>query len=510
MHTAKRHGIERQIIADRSAAAVPPAPGWFWLVAALAAAVGVAAAWHYARLDLTLSHYDAKAHLVVARRIADSLTPGWVQIGAIWLPLPHVLNFLPVQIDAWFRSGLSGIVISVVSFAVATGAVSWFVLAATGSRAAALLAALVLASDPDVLYLQSTPMTEPLLLAGLTGSLALTWRWLEHGRGLHAAGWCLALSCLTRYEAWPVTALLLGLAAVAKLRQGTPLGATARALAPLAVSPLPAVAAFMVLSRVSVGAWFVTGGFYVAENEAHGRPLQAIGQVAWGAWQVLGPITMTGGTLGLVLAAALAVRRAALAPLLLSLALAGTGALPWYAFVTGHPFRIRYMVVLVAAAAVGLGLLVARLPRFARPLAAVVLAGIALVETPPLWSRAPMVLEAQWDRRRSGERQAVTRCLEARFRRPEEKVLASMGSLAHFMQELSHAGFVLRDFVHEGNGELWPAALESPVRHVEWILFEEHAEGGDMLTERRRADPSFVQGFERLCEGGGVALYRRD
>ena len=52
-----------------------------------------------ARAGLSLSHYDAKAHLVVARRIFDSLTPSWEQIGAVWLPLPHVLNALPVQID---------------------------------------------------------------------------------------------------------------------------------------------------------------------------------------------------------------------------------------------------------------------------------------------------------------------------------------------------------------------------------------------------------------------------
>ena len=54
-------------------------------------------------LGLTLAHYDARAHLVVARRILDSLMPGWQQVGAVWLPLPHLLNMLPVQID-WLVS----------------------------------------------------------------------------------------------------------------------------------------------------------------------------------------------------------------------------------------------------------------------------------------------------------------------------------------------------------------------------------------------------------------------
>jgi hypothetical protein len=42
-----------------------------------------------------LLHFDAKAHLVVARRVFDNITPGWSQLGAIWLPLPHILNALP-------------------------------------------------------------------------------------------------------------------------------------------------------------------------------------------------------------------------------------------------------------------------------------------------------------------------------------------------------------------------------------------------------------------------------
>ena len=70
------------------------------LAISIAAALGGAcAAWHYHRLGLTLSHYDARGHLIVARRIADSITPGWQQTGAVWLPLPHLLNAIPVQSD---------------------------------------------------------------------------------------------------------------------------------------------------------------------------------------------------------------------------------------------------------------------------------------------------------------------------------------------------------------------------------------------------------------------------
>src|SRR5205809_147806 len=74
----------------------------------LAALLGVGATWFYVSAGLSLSHYDAKAHLVVARRILDSLTPSWEQIGAVWLPLPHVMNAIPIQIDFFYRTGASG------------------------------------------------------------------------------------------------------------------------------------------------------------------------------------------------------------------------------------------------------------------------------------------------------------------------------------------------------------------------------------------------------------------
>src|SRR5205814_8436369 len=98
-------------------------------VAVAAAGAGAIAAVHYHRLGLTLTHYDARGHLVVARRIFDSITPGWQQIGGVWLPLPHLLNALPVQIDLFYQTGASAVAISVASYAIATGAIALIVSA---------------------------------------------------------------------------------------------------------------------------------------------------------------------------------------------------------------------------------------------------------------------------------------------------------------------------------------------------------------------------------------------
>ena len=160
------------------------------IVASLAALLGCIVAQRYWALGLTLSHYDARGHLVVARRVFDSLTPGWQQIGAVWLPLPHLLNALPVQIDALYRTGASGVALSIASFSVATAAIAWIAASITRSWIAACAGALVFALNPNVLYLQSTPMTEPLLIALTVGSIALLMAYCDRvveQRGLGAA-----------------------------------------------------------------------------------------------------------------------------------------------------------------------------------------------------------------------------------------------------------------------------------------------------------------------------------
>ena len=481
-----------------------------------AAAVGGAiVAVHYHRLGLTLSHYDSRGHLIVARRVIDSLTPGWQQIGAVWLPLPHLLNLLPVQVDALYRSGASAVAISVVSFAIATAALAWIIAALTGSPLAALSGAAVFAFNPNVLYLQATPMTEPLLLALTTTAVALLIEWCAVGRPGSAppsrgVGIVFALACLTRYEAWPVTAAALSVAVWVRWRQGDPLALALRRVAGIALYPAAAGLAFVVFSRIVIGHWFVSAGFFVPENKALGNPLLAAAEIVWGAHALSGYLMMIAAAAGIAPLLLAGLFRRERADGLIALSLLATAALPWSAFVNGHPFRIRYMVPLIAIEAVGAGCAagaLASVTRLRLVLPLVLLAAIGY-ELRPLDAAAPMVVEAQWDRPNAPVRQTVTDCLRAGYR--GDTIMASMGSLGHYMQEASHDGFAIRDFLHEGNGDLWLAALDGPRPFVGWVLIEEKANGGDVLAKRARENPSFLDGFSRVCEGAGLALYRRN
>jgi hypothetical protein len=471
---------------------------------------GAAAAVYYTRAGLALSHYDARAHLVVARRILDSLMPGWQQIGAVWLPLPHVLNMIPVQVDAWYRTGASAIAISIGSMSVAAWALASLVIRRTGSIAAAIGGAALLLANPNVLYLQSTPMTEPLLFGTTILAVALTADWLDRSplpTTTRVPGLAIVAACMTRYEAWPICGALLALSFAVLVRRGVALRPAAVAIGRLSLYPAVAIVLFLFNSRWTVGAWFVSSGFFVAENEALGHPMVAWDQVREGVIRLSGTAVVWPAYAAAVVIAIAFVRDRARAALVLVLALAAAAALPWYAYVHGHPFRIRYAVPLVIASSAVAAVGIALLPRRARAVAAALAVVAALWQVSPFDRSAPVIAESQRDAANAVGRRTVTAYLVAH--RDGQPIMMSMGSLAHYMHDLSREGFDVHDFLHEGNGEVWKAAIEfGPRAYVRWVAIEERAEGGDAVYQRSRQLRTFLDGFERVAEGGGVALYR--
>jgi hypothetical protein len=201
------------------------------------AALSIAAAWFCFEHGYTLYYGDAEAHLNIARRVLDSRTPGPEQLGTVWLPLPHILMIPFVMRDPWWANGLAAAIPSMFCF-VAAGA---FLFAAAryaySSAAAAAAAVAIFALNPNMLYLQSTAMTEPLFAASL---LAMLWAtlWFRDSQSIWPiliTGAASNAASLTRYEGWfliPFVALYLLLIARRKLH-ALVFGAIA-ALAPIA------------------------------------------------------------------------------------------------------------------------------------------------------------------------------------------------------------------------------------------------------------------------------------
>jgi hypothetical protein len=159
---------------------------------------------YFNRTGATLYYGDAEAHLDIARRIVDSRTPGWSQVGTTWLPLPHLLMIPLLRNDWMWQTGLGGAIPS--GSCMAIGAA--FLFAAVrrifgGTREAAVAAAVFLV-NPNTLYLGAIPMTEPAFFAALFALLYFTVRFREtQGTGaLLGAALAALAGTLTRYEAW--------------------------------------------------------------------------------------------------------------------------------------------------------------------------------------------------------------------------------------------------------------------------------------------------------------------
>ncbi|HEV2426405.1 MAG TPA: glycosyltransferase family 39 protein [Terriglobia bacterium] len=201
-----------------------PAPGAA-LPAALAILAAAATSLHYFYTRGLINLYgDAIAHMEGARRLSDSLTPGWAELGSSWLPLYHLLVAPLAVNDHLWRTGLGGGLVSAAAFAVA----AWFVfrLGAEMNRnlAAGWVALAGFLLCANMLAVASTPLTEPL---NIMWAVLVVWCLFRYQRSgslatLAAAGIAAFLGTLTRYDGWfliPFATLFVLLARERRLRQ---------------------------------------------------------------------------------------------------------------------------------------------------------------------------------------------------------------------------------------------------------------------------------------------------
>jgi hypothetical protein len=67
----------------------------------------------------------------------------------VWLPLPHLINVLPAQVDLFYRTGLFASLVSVLCLGLSVWAVARLVVAITGSRAGATVRGAVARVEPE-------------------------------------------------------------------------------------------------------------------------------------------------------------------------------------------------------------------------------------------------------------------------------------------------------------------------------------------------------------------------
>ncbi len=205
----------------------------------------------YYRDGKVLLYGDAVAHINIARRVFDSRTPGLLQLGTVWLPLPHLLIMPFVVSKQMWQSGAGGSIPAMAGFVF--GVLGIFRLAKTVLRrdgeadavakAGAWAAAVLYVANPNLIYMQATAMGESLYLAFFIWAVNYFAEWWRgNWRALTKCGLCLLAGCLTRYDGWFLAAVLVALVVARVMALSPRLANPARRGAPQSEIPSRSVA----------------------------------------------------------------------------------------------------------------------------------------------------------------------------------------------------------------------------------------------------------------------------
>ncbi len=154
---------------------------------------------------------DSYSHMLIARRVFDNLTPGIAQLGGIWLPLPHLLMMPFIWNDYLWQTGLAGSFSTMPCYVFA--AIYLFLAARrlTHNSRASFVGTLLFVLNPNILYLQTTPLGELVYIATLTMAsyYFLAWAQEEKLNYLILSAASTFLATLTRYDGWAIFIVFL-------------------------------------------------------------------------------------------------------------------------------------------------------------------------------------------------------------------------------------------------------------------------------------------------------------
>ncbi len=173
-----------------------------------------------------LNYGDAVAHLHIARRVFDCHQPRFSQLGSVWLPLPHLLLIPFVQVYSWWASGFAGVIPSALAYL--AGCAGIYRLARRWlPPAAAALTLAFFATNPNLLYLQTTAMVEPLFICETIWIVLWLVEWQaaldsDPIRAGHLQIWIAAAfvaAVFTRYDGWILAMLAWGCVGLVLMRR---------------------------------------------------------------------------------------------------------------------------------------------------------------------------------------------------------------------------------------------------------------------------------------------------
>jgi hypothetical protein len=503
-------------------------------LALLAAGLSVSAtAYFYHRGQLVL-YDDEFSRMSIARRTFENPSGfSLAQLGGVWLPWPQLLMMPFVAIDALYFDGIGGSIPSMLSYVACAVLIYKIVYHLTGARRApAIAGASIFMLGPNVLYMQSTALSELCMFVWLLAGIYGVQRFFEverpssQRRYLALAGASCALALLTRYEGWIVTAALLGCVLYGCARRGDSRAEIKAYALAFAFLPALALAGWLAYNQVIFGsALYFYDGPYAKPSLWSSAADPAVGNWFVSAktylYAILDDTNWPTVLLALAGILTLAWRRRLAAhtlPVLSLLAL-----IPFFVWslhgaqrpmhvpqINHSLYNTRFALVYVPAMAIYIGYLIGAL----RPRVLVRVAGGAAIGA----AAVAMVLAFEAPNTR------IT-TLEDNLAWSREPVARQFASAAAYLRAHYRGGLVLAQFfgnegvlyeahitpgvnVYEGTHRLWLPAIADPAgARIQWIVMRTNAI--DLVYRSLHGSRRLHAGYRLVYDRREYQIYRR-
>jgi cellulose synthase/poly-beta-1,6-N-acetylglucosamine synthase-like glycosyltransferase len=510
-----------------------------WLIATLlmACIASIGACWYFFQQHQILLYGDSYSHMMLARRFFDSQSPGFAQLGGVWLPLPQVIMLPFIWNDTLWRSGLAGSIPSMFCYVIAACSIFLAARRLTNSNLASFVGTMVFILNPNVLYLQSTPLSELACIATCTLAcyFFLAWTQDDQPKQMVWAAASIFLATLSRYDGWALFfAMCLFIVLIGWLKHQRWTLIQGHLLV------------FGTFGSLGIFLWFLWNKFifhdflyfqkgpYSAQGQA---TLIASQQTYYNLWQSIryyfftsvetfGPILFVLALFALLIFIGrkrLSVETVAVMPFLvpfafyvLSMFIGQVGIFVPGAVPATYPrqlFNVRFGSEMLPAAALGLALLAGLLQQaFARRwrllgwLGQIVLGLVVIAQTLLLVSGGIITV------------QDGIYGKSCAFPHPINAYLAQHYNGGRILENTftsnidgADAGLELNDIIYEGSGALWTESLQQPAAYVDWIIVDP-GNPKDIVAQHIDVNsPQFQQQFTLVYkEEYGLRLYHRN
>jgi len=154
-------------------------------------------------LDLqNLPYADAISRLNIARKVIDNVTPGLTQVGNVWLPLPQILMLPFIWNNYLWHSGIAGYLMSGTMYIIGGVFVYKSAKLLSKSIIASFFSLGVYALNINLLYLQTTAMSESIFMCSLASTIYFFLKWFTNrdASSLILAALSISAMTLIRYE----------------------------------------------------------------------------------------------------------------------------------------------------------------------------------------------------------------------------------------------------------------------------------------------------------------------